>query len=178
MVKYSLADALKSHTIPAVKRAIAGYGIIGENKYGEPGKEKKDKEVIEHALTLVAEFHKYSIQWWNDNSDNLTYESGWVTDILDGDYYGEYHTMGWEEEPDFIDTNPTLAVTETNRYRKQLIIIAALCEKHERIDFAAPGSAAKIKNLVEEIGQKIDEETVHSYLKLLPQALGNKTEKE
>jgi hypothetical protein len=173
-VEYSLATALTEHSVPAVKKAITDYGIIGVTKYGEKGYKDKDRAVIEHALSLVAAFQKYSVDWWNENGDKHPRETGWPSDILDCDYDGEYHTMGWELEPDFIDTNPSLAKADPRQYRNQLILIAALCEKHDAIDHAASGSAATVRKLVESIGQQIDEDTVLKYLREIPEALSKK----
>ena len=173
-VKYSLANALTQHSVPAVKKAITAYGIIGVTKYGENGNKDKDPAVIEHALSLVADFQKYSADWWNKNGDKHPLEMGSPSDILDCDYDGEYHTMGWELEPDFIDTNPSLAKTDSRQYRNQLILIAALCQKHDAIDHAASGSAATVRKLVEAIGQAIDEDTVLKYLREIPEVLNKK----
>ena len=170
-IKYSLANALTQHSVPAGKKAITAYGIIGVTKYGENGSKDKDPAVIEHALSLVADFQKYSVDWWNKIGDNHSPEMGWPSDILDGDYDGEYHRMGWELEPDFIDTNPSLAKTDSRQYRNQQILIAALCQKHDTIDHAASGSAATVRKLVESIGQEIDEDTVLKYLREIPEAL-------
>jgi hypothetical protein len=169
-VKYSLATALSEHSVPAVKKAIKGHGIIGVTKFGEMGSKNKDLAVIEHTLNLVAEYQKYLIDWWNKNGDNYSSEMGSPAEIFDDNLY-EYHTIGWEVEPDFIDTNPTLARTDARQYRNQLILIAALCQKHESIDYKSSGSAALVRKLVEMLGQEIDEETVLNYLKQIPQAL-------
>jgi hypothetical protein len=82
--------------------------------------------------------------------------------------------MGWELEPDFIDTNPSLAKTDSRQYRNQQILIAALCQRHDAIDYAASGSAATVRKLVEAIGQAIDEDTVLKYLREIPEVLNKK----
>jgi hypothetical protein len=169
-VKYSLATALSEHSVSAVKKAIKGHGIIGVTKFGEMGSKGKDPAVIEHVLDLVADYQKYLISWWNKNGDSFSPDGGSPADIFD-DFLYEYHTIGWEVKPDFIDTNLTLARTDARQYRNQLILIAALCQKHETIDYKSSGSAAIVRKLVEMLGQEIDEETVLNYLKQIPQAL-------
>lgn len=175
MVKYTLANALRSHTIPAVVTAIRGLGIIGVDKYGIKGSKDKDPAVIEHALSLVIKYMEVVEEWFNRYEEVEDYPERPGPDpseFFELNYHSYYHTMGWEEEPDFIDTNPSLAKTDTRQYRKQQILIAALCQKHGDIDHQAPGAAAKVREYVEKIGEKMDEGTILKYLRQIPAALG------
>ena len=177
MVKYSLADALRSHTIPAVVTAIRGYGIIGVDKYGIKGSKAKDPAVIEHALSLITKYMEVVEEWFKRYEEEEDYPERPGPDpseFFEFNYHSYYHTMGWEEEPDFIDNNPSLAKTDSRQYRNQQILIAALCQKHENIDHQAAGAAAKVRMLIEDLGENIDEDTVLKYLKQIPDALGKK----
>ena len=182
MIKYTLANALTSHSVPAVVKAIKGLGIIGFDKFGEKRSEARDKAVIEHALNLVSEYIEHQKHWFSEQSNNWTLEHGEdgiyhcsaPSDIFDDDHFSDYHNMGWELEPDFIYTDPVLAKTDARQYRNQQILIAALCQKHDEIDYKEKRAVANIKRLVERLGRTMDEDTVLKYLKELPVALGEK----
>lgn len=173
-VTFTLANALRDHSVPAVVKAIKAYGIIGWDQYGISGSKPKDRAVIDHALSLVAGYRTYENNWWNINGPDYTNENGWPSDILDGDYDDELHKMGWEIKPFFTDTNPILAKSDTRQYTNQLIMIAALCQQHGAIDTNTSGAAAQIKKLIELLGMEMDEETILKYIKEIPTALDKK----
>jgi hypothetical protein len=58
----------------------------------------------------------------------------------------------------------------TRQRRTLLTIIAALCD-HSKIDYAARGAAQRIKNMAELIGAPIDDGTIDTVLKEIPDAL-------
>jgi hypothetical protein len=174
-VKYSLATALSHHSIRSVVKVIRSHGIIGVDRFGISGSAAKDKNVIEHALSLVTEYQTYENHWYDDNDQKPQDEvDGMPSEYFDFDFESDFHKMGWELEPEFVDTNLSLAKTDPRQYRNQQILIAALCQKHGAIDYAASGSAATVRKLVESIGQTIDEDTVLKYLREIPQALSKK----
>lgn len=174
-VKYSLARALSQHSIRSVVKVIRSHGIIGVDRFGISGSAAKDKNVIEHALSLVTEYQTFENHWFDENDQKPQDEvDGSPSDYFDFDFESDFHKMGWELEPDFVDTNLSLAKSDPRQYRNQLILIAALCTKHEAIDYAASGSAAKVRKLVESMGHAIDEDTVLKYLREIPHALGKK----
>jgi hypothetical protein len=58
----------------------------------------------------------------------------------------------------------------TRQLRTLLTIIAALC-RHARIDYGARGASQRIRRATEEIGARVDDGTIASYLKKIPDAL-------
>lgn len=89
---------------------------------------------------------------------------------------GEILSQSWkdcicqvESPPASDDAKPAKEIATSER-TSLLTIIAALCD-YSAIDYKERGAATKIKELTEEIGVPVSDDTIHRALKKIPDAL-------
>ena len=181
----SLRDLLRTNvSIATLATAIEQFGIQTYDRFGrripatnEPAESRVSKA---GALDWLAEYYGGPYNRAGDGSPDpdAWFESG-----------SPLHEFGWpaDEAPDFEKflsetapksfpekrSNMDAPVPARNR-RTHLTIMAALC-KSSGIDIRQRGAAQRIKEATEKLGHPVDDGTIQTMLKEIPEALDNRS---
>ncbi len=173
----SLADLLRINTsVATLATAIEQSGVQTYDRFGrriqatDDGQEEKVRK--SRALNLLASYYAFILSGEGDENTDFDYDSpleefGWPADEAP-----DFDKAGTEGVPDSLRPKKHTidAPVSTRTRRTYLTVIAAMC-KSVGLDPQTRGTAQRIVVMTDALGAHIDDGTIQSMLKEIPEAL-------
>ena len=173
----SLADLLRINTsVATLATAIEQSGVQTYDRFGrriqatDDGHEEKVRK--SRALNLLASYYAFILSGEGDENTDFDYDSpleefGWPADEAP-----DFDKVGTEGVPDSLrpKKHNIDAPASTRTRRTYLTVIAAMC-KSARLDPQTRGTAQRIVVMTDALDAHIDDGTIQTMLKEIPEAL-------
>jgi hypothetical protein len=173
----SLADLLRINTsVATLATAIEQSGVQTYDRFGrripatDDGHEEKVRK--SRALNILASYYAFILSGGGDENTDFEYDSpleefGWPADEAP-----DFDKAGTEGVPDSLrPKKPNIDAPALTRPRRTyLTVIAAMC-KNRGLDPQERGTAQRIVKMTDALGAHIDDGTIQSMLKEIPEAL-------